>query len=149
MPGLPPSSREITFCDARATFVTRERFPEADELVVSWPDEFLATASVDERSAICVLTHDPKFDVPALAAALATRAGYVGAMGSRKTTGDREVRLRELGVDDAQLARLHAPIGLPIGGRSPEEVAVSIAAEIVATTRRRPPVEAHPAPATA
>jgi xanthine dehydrogenase accessory factor len=139
----------VTICDARATFVTRERFPEADELVVAWPDEFLATAPVDERSAICVLTHDPKFDVPALTAALGTQAAYVGAMGSRKTTEDRERRLRELGVDDAQLARLHAPIGLPIGGRSPEEVAVSIAAEIVATTRRRPPVEASPAPATA
>jgi xanthine dehydrogenase accessory factor len=121
----------VTVCDARAAFVTRERFPDADELVVDWPDRFLRTAPVDERTAICVLTHDHKFDVPALVAALETDAGYIGAMGSRKTTAEREERLRAAGVGDAGLARIHAPIGLPIGARTPEAVAVAIAAQIV------------------
>ena len=130
----------VTVCDARAAFVTPERFPEADELVVEWPDRFLRQARVDERTAICVLTHDEKFDVPALIAALETPAVYIGAMGSRVTTSDREERLRAEGVDDAGLARIHAPIGLAIGARSPEEVAVAIGAEIVEATalaRRR------------
>jgi xanthine dehydrogenase accessory factor len=122
----------VTVCDARARFVTPERFPDVDELVVEWPDRFLASAPVDARTAICVLTHDPKFDVPTLMTALSTPAGYIGAMGSRKTTADREVRLREQGASDADLARIHAPIGLTIGGRTPEEVAVAIAGEIVA-----------------
>ena len=127
----------VTVCDARARFVTRERFPEADELVVSWPDEFLRAAPVDERTAICVLTHDHKFDVPLLKEALRRPAGYVGAMGSRRTKAERERLLREEGVTDEELARLHAPIGLRIGGRSPEEVAIAIAAEIVAEMRQR------------
>ena len=130
----------VTVCDPRAAFVTRERFPEADELVVDWPDRFLGSAPVDERTAVCVLTHDAKFDVPALVAALATPAGYIGAMGSRTTTADREERLRAEGVGDAGLGRIHAPIGLAIGARSPEEVAVAIGAEIVEATalaRRR------------
>lgn len=130
----------VTVCDARAAFVTPERFPEADELVVDWPDRFLRGAPVDAGTVICVLTHDPKFDVPALVAALATRAVYIGAMGSRVTTADREVRLRAEGVDDAGLGRIHAPIGLALGARSPEEVAVAIGAEIVEATalaRRR------------
>ena len=130
----------VTVCDPRAAFVTRERFPEADELVVEWPDRFLGSAPVDERTAVCVLTHDAKFDVPALVAALATPAGYIGAMGSRTTTADREERLRAEGVGDAGLGRIHAPIGLAIGARSPEEVAVAIGAEIVEATalaRRR------------
>jgi len=142
----------VTVCDARARFVTKERFPEADELVVAWPDELLAAAPVDERTAICVLTHDVKFDVPALVAALRSPAGYVGAMGSRKTTDDRAERLREAGLTEDELARLHAPIGLPIGGRTPEEVAVAIAAEIVAVTRRAPGRSGRtspPAPAAA
>jgi xanthine dehydrogenase accessory factor len=126
----------VTVCDARATFVTPERFPDVDELVVEWPHEFLARAHVDERTAICVLTHDAKFDVPVLKAALATPAGYIGAMGSRRTNAQREERLRAEGVGDADLARIHAPIGLPIGSRSPAEVAVAIAAEIVAAKRR-------------
>jgi xanthine dehydrogenase accessory factor len=121
----------VTVCDARARFVTRERFPEADELVVDWPDRFLESAPVDERTAIAVLTHDEKFDVPALLAALDTPAGYIGAMGSRKTTADRELQLRAAGVEEAGLARIHAPIGLAIGARSPEEVAVAIGAQIV------------------
>jgi xanthine dehydrogenase accessory factor len=124
----------VTVCDARAAFVTRERFPEADELVVEWPDRFLAAAPVDAASVICVLTHDEKFDVPALIAALETPAVYIGAMGSKVTTADREERLRAEGVDDAGLARIRAPIGLAIGARSPEEVAVAIGAEIVEAT---------------
>ena len=129
----------VTVCDARARFVTRERFPEADELVVGWPDEFLRGAPVDERTAICVLTHDEKFDVPVLQAALATPAGYIGAMGSRRTTARRAERLRAEGVSDEALARIHAPIGLVIGSRTPEEVAVAIAAEVVAVMRKRAP----------
>jgi xanthine dehydrogenase accessory factor len=121
----------VTVCDARAKFVTPERFPDVDELVVDWPDRFLSSAPVDERTAICVLTHDSKFDVPILKVALAGPAGYIGAMGSRRTTERRSERLREEGVTDEQLARVHAPIGLPIGSRTPEEVAVAIAAEIV------------------
>jgi xanthine dehydrogenase accessory factor len=121
----------VSVCDARALFVTEERFPDADELVVDWPDRFLARSPVDARTAICVLTHDTKFDVPALKAALATNAGYIGAMGSPRVREEREERLRAEGVGDAELARIHAPIGLPIGGRRPEEVAVAIAAELI------------------
>jgi len=134
----------VTVCDARAAFVTPERFPEADELVVEWPDRFLRSAPVDPTTVICVLTHDEKFDVPALIAALETPAAYIGAMGSKVTTADREERLRAEGVDDAGLGRIHAPIGLAIGARSPEEVAVAIGAEIVEATalaRRRAAAE--------
>ena len=127
----------VTVCDARAAFVTPERFPEADELVVDWPDRFLREAPVDAGTVICVLTHDEKFDVPALIAALETPAVYIGAMGSKVTTADREERLRAEGVDDAGLGRIHAPIGLAIGARSPEEVAVAIGAEIVEATASR------------
>ncbi len=126
----------VTICDARARFVTAERFPEADELVVEWPDRFLAEAPVDERTAIVALTHDHKFDVPLLEVALRTPAAYVGAMGSRRTTEERAERLREAGLTEEELARLHAPIGLRIGARTPEEVAVAIAAELVEATRR-------------
>jgi xanthine dehydrogenase accessory factor len=125
----------VTVCDARARFVTPERFPDVDELVVSWPDEFLRRMPDDRWTAIVVLTHDPKVDVPALVEALRTSASYIGAMGSRSTTDERAERLREAGVSEQQLRRLHAPIGLPIGARSPEEVAVSIAAELVRATR--------------
>jgi xanthine dehydrogenase accessory factor len=121
----------VTVCDARAPFVTSERFPDADELVVDWPDRFLRRAPLDARSAICVLTHDEKFDVPALLAALDSPALYIGAMGSRTTTAAREERLRAAGAGDADLARIHAPIGLAIGARSPEEVAVAVAAQLV------------------
>lgn len=137
----------VTVCDARSRFVTPERFPEADELVVEWPDRFLQGAPVDERAVICVLTHDAKLDVPALVAALETPAVYIGAMGSRVTTADREKRLRAEGVGDAGIARIHAPIGLPIGARSPEEVAIAIGAQIVeatAVTRRRAAAERPP-----
>ena len=129
----------VTVCDARARFVTRERFPDVDELVVEWPDRFLASAPVDERTAICILTHDHKFDIPALKVALETRAGYIGAMGSRRTNADRAERLRAEGVTDEEMARIHAPIGLRIGSRSPQEVAVAIAAEIVQVMRAPKP----------
>ena len=127
----------VTVCDARARFATRERFPDVDELVVEWPDRFLREAPVDERTAICVLTHDHKFDVPLLEVALGTNAGYIGAMGSRRTNAERAERLRAEGVPEEKLARIHAPIGLDIGSRTPEEVAVAIAAEIVAAARGR------------
>lgn len=125
----------VTVCDARETFVTKDRYPDVDELVVAWPHEFLARAPVDERTAICVLTHDPKFDVPALKVALQGPAGYIGAMGSRRTTEKRAERLRAEGVGDEAIARIHAPIGIPIAARTPEEVAVSVAAEIVKAMR--------------
>ncbi len=122
----------VTVCDARAVFATRERFPTADEVVVAWPDEFLKTAGVDSRTAICVLTHDPKFDVPVLKAALATPAGYIGAMGSRRTHRKRTARLIEEGATEEELKRISSPVGLDIGARTPEETAVAIAGEIVA-----------------
>jgi xanthine dehydrogenase accessory factor len=122
----------VIVCDARAVFATRERFPSADEIVVAWPDEYLQTAEVDARSVITVLTHDPKFDVPVLKQALDTPAGYIGAMGSRRTHDNRTARLKEEGVTDEQLARISSPIGLDVGARTPEETAIAIAAEIVA-----------------
>jgi xanthine dehydrogenase accessory factor len=125
----------VTVCDARPRFLTRERFPEPDELVVAWPHEFLREAYVDERTAVCVLTHDHKFDVPLLQEALAGPACYIGALGGKKTNADREERLRADGVGEEQLARIHAPIGLDIGARTPEEVAVAVAAQIVALRR--------------
>ena len=123
----------VTVCDARAVFATRERFPSADEIVVAWPDEFLETAEVDKRTVVCVLTHDPKFDVPVLIAALKTPAGYIGAMGSRRTHNNRTARLKEEGATDEELSRIASPIGLDIGARTPEETAVAIAAEIIAS----------------
>jgi xanthine dehydrogenase accessory factor len=122
----------VTVCDARGVFATRKRFPDADEVVVEWPHRFLEKAKVDARTVICVLTHDPKFDVPLLEAALKTDAAYIGAMGSRRTHEDRLARLRDEGVTETSLARIASPIGLDIGARTPEETAVSIAAEIVA-----------------
>ena len=122
----------VTVCDARPTFATKKRFPDADEVVVAWPHRYLAQTDVDERTVVCVLTHDPKFDVPLLEVALRLPVAYLGAMGSRRTNEDRAQRLKELGFTDAELARLHAPIGLDVGARTPEETAVSIAAEIVA-----------------
>jgi xanthine dehydrogenase accessory factor len=121
----------VTVCDARPVFATAKRFPEADEVIVKWPHRFLADLEVDERTAICVLTHDPKFDVPLLEAALRTPAGYIGAMGSRRTHDDRLGRLREAGLTEAELGRLRSPIGLDLGARTPEETAVSIAAELI------------------
>jgi xanthine dehydrogenase accessory factor len=121
----------VTVCDARPTFATKKRFPQADEVVVAWPHKYLAKTEIDERTVVCVLTHDPKFDVPLLEIALRMPLAYVGAMGSRRTNDDRLKRLRECGLGEDQLARLHAPIGLDVGARTPEETAVSIAAEII------------------
>jgi xanthine dehydrogenase accessory factor len=121
----------VTVCDARKVFATASRFPDADEVVVEWPHRFLARADVDARTVICVLTHDPKFDVPLLEVALRTPAGYIGAMGSRRTHDDRLARLREAGLTEDELSRLRSPIGLDLGARTPEETAVSIAAELI------------------
>jgi xanthine dehydrogenase accessory factor len=120
----------VTVCDARPVFATAKRFPEADEVVVDWPHRFLSQIEVDERTVICVLTHDPKFDVPLLEVALRTRAAYVGAMGSRRTHDTRMAKLREAGLHPDELARLRSPIGLDLGARTPEETAISIAAEL-------------------
>lgn len=122
----------VTIVDARPVFATAARFPEADRVVVAWPHEFLASALLDERSVIVVLTHDEKFDIPLLAAALKTNSAYIGAMGSRATQRRRVEQLRALGIDQSELARICAPIGLDLGARTPEETAISIAAEIVA-----------------
>lgn len=124
----------VTVCDARPVFATRARFPLADEVIVDWPNRLLERIgpSLSPRDAICVLTHDIKFDVPAIVAGLATQAGYIGAMGSRRTHRERLAHLREAGVDDAGIARLHAPVGLDLGARTPEETAVSVCAEIIA-----------------
>jgi xanthine dehydrogenase accessory factor len=125
---------QVTVCDARAVFATVARFPMADEVVSEWPDRYLAKVgdTLGPRDAVCVLTHDAKFDVPAIIGALDTGVGYLGAMGSRGTHAKRVARLREEGVGDAELARVMAPIGLDIGSRTPEETAVAVCAEIIA-----------------
>ncbi|MBM7441068.1 XdhC/CoxI family protein [Streptomyces sp. HB132] len=125
----------VTVCDARPVFATAARFPDADEIVVDWPHRYLATTDVDARTVLCVLTHDAKFDIPLLELALRLPVAYVGAMGSRRTHLERNERLREAGVTEHQLAALHSPIGLDLGARTPEETALSIAAEIVADRR--------------
>jgi xanthine dehydrogenase accessory factor len=125
----------VTVCDARPVFTTKARFPEADEIVVEWPHKYLERTSVDARTVLCVLTHDAKFDVPLLKLALRLPVAYVGAMGSRRTHLDRNARLRQSGVTELELARLRSPIGLDLGARTPEETALSIAAEIVADRR--------------
>ena len=127
----------VTVCDARPVFATRARFPTADEVVAEWPNRYLAALNdaggIDGRTVICLLTHDPKFDVPLLEVALRLpEVAYIGAMGSRRTHDGRLTRLREAGVTEAELARLASPIGLDLGARTPEETAVSIAAEIIA-----------------
>lgn len=127
----------VTVCDAREVFATRARFPDVDDLVVEWPDRYLSgqieQGLIDERTVLCVLTHDPKFDVPVLTAALrGPPVAYIGAMGSRRTHHDRMRRLREAGVTDDELARVHSPIGLDLGARTPEETAVSIGAQLIA-----------------
>ncbi|CAL9644588.1 XdhC family protein [Streptomyces sp. enrichment culture] len=122
----------VTVCDARPVFATRARFPDADEIVVDWPDRYLRGTPTDRRTVLCVLTHDAKFDVPLLKEALRLPVAYIGAMGSRRTHEDRARRLREEGVSEPELARLRSPIGLDLGARTPEETAVSIAAEIIA-----------------
>jgi xanthine dehydrogenase accessory factor len=127
----------VTVCDARPVFATATRFPEADEVVVEWPHRYLEkqrdAGAIDGRTVVTVLTHDPKFDVPLLEVALRLpEVAYVGAMGSRRTHEDREARLREAGLSDDELKRLASPIGLDLGARTPEETAISIAAEIIA-----------------
>ncbi|GLZ32766.1 xanthine dehydrogenase accessory factor [Lentzea sp. NBRC 105346] len=123
----------VTVCDARPVFATKTRFPDADEVVVDWPHRYLRREAdkLDERTVVAVLTHDPKFDVPVLEVALRMKLGYVGAMGSRRTHEDRLNRLREAGLTESELANLSSPIGLDLGARTPEETAVSIAAEII------------------
>ena len=126
----------VTVCDARPVFATRTRFPDADEVVVDWPHRYLSAqagaGAIDGRTVICLLTHDPKFDVPLLEIALRLpEVAYIGAMGSRRTHDDRRQRLREAGLTDDELSRLSSPIGLDLGARTPEETAISIAAEIV------------------
>jgi xanthine dehydrogenase accessory factor len=121
----------VTVCDARPVFATASRFPDADEVVTDWPHRYLSGISTDARTVICVLTHDPKFDVPLLEVALRLPAAYIGAMGSRRTHEDRLARLREVGMTDDELARLRSPIGLDLGARTPEETAVAIAAELI------------------
>jgi xanthine dehydrogenase accessory factor len=127
---------QVTVCDARPVFATRKRFPDAHEVIVAWPDRYLRAESeagrIDERTVVCVLTHDPKFDVPVLELALRMPLAYVGAMGSRRTHDDRLARLKEAGLTGDELARLASPIGLDLGARTPEETAVSIAGEIIA-----------------
>ncbi len=128
---------KVTVCDARPVFATGSRFPSADEVVVKWPHKYLreeiAAGRIDQRTVLCVLTHDPKFDVPLLEVALREAdVAYVGAMGSRRTHEDRLARLEEAGLTKEQLARLSSPVGLDLGARTPEETAVSIAAEIIA-----------------
>ena len=126
----------VTVCDARPVFATARRFPDADEVVVDWPHRYLRgeadAGRIDGRTVLCVLTHDPKFDAPLLEVALRLDVAYVGAMGSRRTHDERRDRLREAGLTGAQLARLSSPVGLDLGARTPEETAVSIAAEIIA-----------------
>ncbi|MEW1747578.1 XdhC/CoxI family protein [Streptomyces angustmyceticus] len=122
----------VTVCDARPVFATRARFPEADEIVVDWPHRYLRRTATDGRTVLCVLTHDAKFDIPLLQEALRLPVAFVGAMGSRRTHEDRNRRLGEAGVTASELARLRSPIGLDLGARTPEETALSIAAEIVA-----------------
>jgi xanthine dehydrogenase accessory factor len=118
--------------DGRESFVTRERFPDADELMVAWPDEAFARIGIDSATFVCILSHDPKFDEPALEIALRSPAAYVGAIGSRKTAQTRRERLRAIGFTEAEVARLRGPIGLDLGGRQPAETALAILAEITA-----------------
>jgi xanthine dehydrogenase accessory factor len=125
----------VTVCDARPVFATRARFPEADEVVVDWPHRYLRRTRTDGRTVLCVLTHEARFDVPLLAEALRRPVAFVGAMGSRRTHEDRLRRLREAGLGEGELKRLRSPIGLDLGARTPEETALSIAAEIVAARR--------------
>jgi len=122
----------VTVVDARAKFATKERFPEADELIVAWPDEAMSRLVIDNSTYVVILTHDPKFDLPALRSVLTKDAGYVGAIGSRKTNQNRFDALRKEGFTEEELARVHGPIGLDLGSRGAEETALGILAEITA-----------------
>src|SRR6266702_107342 len=127
----------VVVVDARSAFATRERFPHADELIIAWPDEVLEKIGLNPSTSLAVLTHDPKFDEPTLKVALAHRVGYIGAVGSRKTKEERDERLKRQGITEEQIKRIHGPIGLNIGATSPEEMALAIMAEIVATRHGR------------
>lgn len=127
----------VIVIDARSAFATRERFPHADELIVEWPDEVLEKMDLNPSTSVAVLTHDPKFDEPSLKVVLSRHVGYIGAIGSRKTSEERAERLKKQGVTSEQLRRIHGPIGLNIGAASPEEMALAIMAEIVATKHRK------------
>jgi xanthine dehydrogenase accessory factor len=127
----------VIVSDARAMLATRERFPEADEIIQAWPDEALLQVSIEPNTYVAILTHDPKFDEPALIGTLETKAAYIGAVGSRKTNRDRKERLRAAGVPEAQIAKIRGPVGLDIGASTPEEMAISIMAEIIAVRRGR------------
>jgi len=137
---LVPMARLLGYhtivADGRQSFLTRERFPDADELILGWPAEAFEQAGLDAATAVCVLTHDPKFDDPALAIALRSPAAYVGAIGSQKTQAARRGRLKAQGLTDAELDRLHGPIGLDLGGRDPAEIAVAILGEMIAARHR-------------
>ncbi len=128
----------VVVTDARGALATQERFPEADRIIRGWPDDALAQVPITTTTDIAILTHDPKFDEPAIVGSLATPARYIGAIGSRSTNEDRRRRLAGAGVSEADVARVHGPIGLNIGAESPEEMAVAIMAEIIATRRGRP-----------
>lgn len=122
----------VTICEARPVFADPAAYPAADAVVAEWPDRYLRSTQVDSRTVLCVLTHDPKFDIPVLVEALRLPVAYIGAMGSRRADAERRARLRAAGVTAGELARLHSPIGLELGGRTPEETAVAIGAEIIA-----------------
>lgn len=128
---------KVIVTDARAKLLTHERFPMADELIQGWPEDAIAQVPIDRNTYVAILTHDPKFDEPALMGTLATDARYIGAVGSRKTSADRRVRLTEAGATEEQLERIRGPIGLNIGASTPEEMAISILAEIIAVRHGR------------
>lgn len=133
-----PLGYRVIVTDARATLATNERFPDVDQLIVAWPDEAIEQLDIGPQTYVAILTHDPKFDEPALTGTLATDARYIGAVGSRKTGEDRRQRLLEAGVEAESLSRVRGPIGLNIGAESPDEMAVSILAEIIAVRHNRP-----------
>ena len=133
----------VTIVDARSRFANRERFPEADEIIVAWPDKAFARLHVDQSTYIAILSHDPKLDEPATRGALETDARYIGAIGARKTHADRRARLSREGFSDEQVDRIHGPIGLDLGGKTPAEIALAIMAEIVATRYDRVLLPVH------
>ena len=128
-----------TVVDAREMFATRERFPHADELLIGWPDEIMPDLNLGPQTDVVMLAHDPKFEDPAMEVALNSRAGYIGAMGSKNTSAERNERLKAKGFSEEQVARIHGPIGLNLGGKTPPEIAISIMAEIVAVRRGKDP----------
>jgi len=131
-----PLGFRVVVADARDLFLTKERFPNADELIVGWPDEVFAKIGIDSATCLCLLTHDPKFDEPAIDAALKSNAAYIGVIGSRKTQALRRERLADVGFSAEDIARIHGPIGLDLGGREPAEIALAILAEITAARYR-------------